>query len=140
MLSCLERKLSVSRQLFCSVWSNVLLLWKCHITDPDLLVSFQSYNQVFFLAVVVYCRWNSKSHTSFALSFSSTFPLSHHCTRWLLRQLIPAVLPMPLQESSVFHCVWLDIHCSSYQVLYRFRMLCAYSGTTIVCQVSRFFP
>ena len=33
------------------------------------------------------------------------------CTRWLLDQLIPVVLPNPLQESPVLGCAWLDIHC-----------------------------
>ena len=43
------------------------------------LSAFSSKIKSGLLAVVVFRRWNSKSHTSFALSFSSTVPLSHRC-------------------------------------------------------------
>ena len=45
-----------------------------------ILPVFNSKIKSGLFTVVVFCRWNSKSHTSFALSFSNTVPLSHHCS------------------------------------------------------------
>ena len=80
MLSRFKCKLSVFRQLLCSLCPNVVLLWAYHVTDPDLLVSFQFQNQVWFSCSSGFRRLSSRSHTSFALSFSSTVPLSHRCS------------------------------------------------------------
>ena len=117
----------ISKPGRCSLVSNASCLYFVNFSvlfDPMLfccghaMSQIQIFLSVFsskiksgLLAIVVFRRWNSKSHTSLALSFSSAVPLSHRCSyRWLLDPLIPPVLPRPLQESSVLGCAWLDIH------------------------------
>ena len=83
--SRLECDLSILRRLLSPLCTNVFLLWTRHVTQIQIFWSILSSKiKSGLLAVVVFRKWNSKSHTSFALLFSSTVPLSHFCWHQIL--------------------------------------------------------
>ena len=63
---------------FSVVFAPMLLRFGHTMTQIQIFLSvFNSKIKSGLLTVVVFCRWNTKSHTSFALFFSSTVPLFH---------------------------------------------------------------
>ena len=88
-LSCFESELSVLFHLLCSL-CQILFCWGHATSHIKIFLSlFNSkiksdllnlFYKIKFYLVAVFRKWNSKSHTSFALSFSSTVSLSHHCS------------------------------------------------------------